>query len=276
MLSQYWLGGSPENVESLLLTLAKAYVPAVTSMESVSAKDISEPVLLPDKGIWHPVADKVFENPTEYLTWYNTVSESFACMSVRTSYKNVESKFPAPTSFVVFDCWNEAQVRFISCVRWLVRGMSGSPITRECTFTFAVPVRLPCVIAFTRKSLEVKRFGLFVWLSCPCSRRRSTFLPRASRTTLPWSAWFCRRATLTPKTSATTSLSSLSSRLAVPRCGEELVTVPDFYYMVTICLGFFKLYSCRVIQTAPFLVCHEIPQMAVEYFASLARGKLIL
>lgn len=70
---QYWLGGSPENVESLLLTLATSYVPEVMEMESVTAKDIAEPVLLPDKGIWHPVADKVFENPTEYLAWYNKV-----------------------------------------------------------------------------------------------------------------------------------------------------------------------------------------------------------
>ncbi|CAM9714263.1 unnamed protein product, partial [Discosporangium mesarthrocarpum] len=32
-----------------------------------------EPVLLPDKGIWHPVADKVFESASEYLAWYNKV-----------------------------------------------------------------------------------------------------------------------------------------------------------------------------------------------------------
>lgn len=71
---QYWLGGSPENVESLLLTLAKSYVPEVREMESVSEQDIAEPVLLPDKGIWHPVADKVFENADEYLAWYNKVN----------------------------------------------------------------------------------------------------------------------------------------------------------------------------------------------------------
>lgn len=76
---QYWLGGSPENVESLLLTLAKSYVPEVMEMESVMEKDIAEPVLLPDKGIWHPVADKVFENADEYLAWYNKVRA--ACCS---------------------------------------------------------------------------------------------------------------------------------------------------------------------------------------------------
>ncbi|CBJ25524.1 Magnesium chelatase subunit H, putative chloroplast precursor [Ectocarpus siliculosus] len=71
MSFQYWLGGSPENVESLLLTLAKSYVPEVREMDTVKEKDIAEPVLLPDKGIWHPVADKVFENADEYLSWYN-------------------------------------------------------------------------------------------------------------------------------------------------------------------------------------------------------------
>lgn len=71
MSFQYWLGGSPENVESLLLNLAKSYVPSVVELDSVKDADIAEPVLLPDKGIWHPVADKVFENASEYLAWYN-------------------------------------------------------------------------------------------------------------------------------------------------------------------------------------------------------------
>lgn len=33
--TQYWLGGSPENVESLLLNLARSYVPEVSSQDSV-------------------------------------------------------------------------------------------------------------------------------------------------------------------------------------------------------------------------------------------------
>lgn len=40
---------------------------------AVRPQDIAEPILLPDKGIWHPVADKVFENAEEYLAWYNEV-----------------------------------------------------------------------------------------------------------------------------------------------------------------------------------------------------------
>ena len=81
-LFQYWLGGSPENVESLLLTLAKSYVPDVREMDSVVEQDIAEPVLLPDKGIWHPVADKVFENADEYLAWYNQVRLHLRCVWV--------------------------------------------------------------------------------------------------------------------------------------------------------------------------------------------------
>ncbi|KAG5176932.1 magnesium chelatase subunit H, putative chloroplast precursor [Tribonema minus] len=73
MSFQYWLGGSPENVEALLLNLAGEYVADVKAKGSVNSKDIAEPVLLPDKGIWHPVADKVFENADEYFSWYDRV-----------------------------------------------------------------------------------------------------------------------------------------------------------------------------------------------------------
>lgn len=60
-----------------MLNLAKSYVPSVVELDSVKDADIAEPVLLPDKGIWHPVADKVFENASEYLAWYNKVRVSF-------------------------------------------------------------------------------------------------------------------------------------------------------------------------------------------------------
>lgn len=59
MSFQYWLGGSPDNIESMLLMLANTYVEEVKDTKSVIAADIAEPVLLPDKGIWHPIADKV-------------------------------------------------------------------------------------------------------------------------------------------------------------------------------------------------------------------------
>lgn len=73
MSFQYWLGGSPENVQAMLLNLAKEYVADVKKSANVSDQDIAEPVLLPDKGIWHPVADSVFQSADEYFKWYNSV-----------------------------------------------------------------------------------------------------------------------------------------------------------------------------------------------------------
>eukprot|EP00601_Ochromonadales_sp_CCMP2298_P004682 CAMPEP_0173190968 /NCGR_PEP_ID=MMETSP1141-20130122/12633_1 /TAXON_ID=483371 /ORGANISM="non described non described, Strain CCMP2298" /LENGTH=1368 /DNA_ID=CAMNT_0014115123 /DNA_START=129 /DNA_END=4235 /DNA_ORIENTATION=+ len=67
MSFQYWLGGSPQNLESMLLMLAKDFVEGAT----VSASAIAEPVLIPDKGIWHPLAPRVFETNEEYMNWYN-------------------------------------------------------------------------------------------------------------------------------------------------------------------------------------------------------------
>lgn len=71
MSFQYWLGGSPDNLESMLLMLAKEFVPGA----SVAANSISEPVLIADKGIWHPMApgNAVFESVEEYNKWYNDV-----------------------------------------------------------------------------------------------------------------------------------------------------------------------------------------------------------
>ena len=58
MLSfQYWLGGSPENLESMLLMMAKTYVFAGDG--SVNEATIVDPILLPDLGIWHPMAPQV-------------------------------------------------------------------------------------------------------------------------------------------------------------------------------------------------------------------------
>ena len=59
--------------QALLLNLANEYIEDVRLKAKVSSKDIAEPVLLPDKGIWHPVADKVFEDADEYFKWYNSV-----------------------------------------------------------------------------------------------------------------------------------------------------------------------------------------------------------
>lgn len=64
---QYWLGGSPENLRSMLLSLASTYVPAVE--DSPTEEYVEEPVLLPDVGIWHPMADAVYEDADEYFKW---------------------------------------------------------------------------------------------------------------------------------------------------------------------------------------------------------------
>jgi len=69
MSLQYWLGGSPENIEALLLNLANNYVPAITEGGFLGEMEIKEPEVIPDKGIWHPVAPRVFETYAEYRTW---------------------------------------------------------------------------------------------------------------------------------------------------------------------------------------------------------------
>ncbi|KAK4534048.1 hypothetical protein CDCA_CDCA01G0073 [Cyanidium caldarium] len=69
MLSfQYWLGGSADNIENLILMIASKYVQGVGQFRL----QVKDPVLFPDVGIWHPVAPKMFEDITEYLRWYET------------------------------------------------------------------------------------------------------------------------------------------------------------------------------------------------------------
>ena len=64
--------GSPENLESMLTMLGQDYVgPIMKNMEGKDKIETTEPVLLPDKAIWHPVApDIVFENNQDYFKWY--------------------------------------------------------------------------------------------------------------------------------------------------------------------------------------------------------------
>merc|ERR1719230_116319 len=69
MSLQYWLGGSPENIEALLLNLANNYVPAINEAGYLGEMEIKEPEVIPDKGIWHPVAPRVFETYAEYRKW---------------------------------------------------------------------------------------------------------------------------------------------------------------------------------------------------------------
>jgi magnesium chelatase subunit H len=73
MSFQYWLGGSPENLESLLIMVGQDYVGEIKAGLEGKEKVVSvEPVLLPDKAIWHPVAPSVvFETSEDYFQWYN-------------------------------------------------------------------------------------------------------------------------------------------------------------------------------------------------------------
>ncbi|MEB3226453.1 MAG: magnesium chelatase subunit H [Synechococcus sp.] len=68
MLSfQYWLGGSPDNLENFLLMMTDKYI----LKGQLDKRDYEEPVVYPDMGIWHPLAPKMFEDTKEYLQWYN-------------------------------------------------------------------------------------------------------------------------------------------------------------------------------------------------------------
>jgi len=73
MSFQYWLGGSPENIESMLTMLGQDYVEKVkVTMKGKDKVEAVEPVLLPDKAIWHPVAPSiVFDGPSSYSKWYD-------------------------------------------------------------------------------------------------------------------------------------------------------------------------------------------------------------
>ncbi|KAG7348089.1 cobaltochelatase [Nitzschia inconspicua] len=73
MSFQYWLGGSPENLQSLLTMVGQDYVsPIKENMVGKEKMVAEEPLLLPDKAIWHPVApDVVFESNTDYMKWYD-------------------------------------------------------------------------------------------------------------------------------------------------------------------------------------------------------------
>jgi len=65
---QFWLGGSPDNLQNFLKMISGSYVPALkgTKME------YSEPVLYLDSGIWHPLAPCMYDDVKEYLNWYGT------------------------------------------------------------------------------------------------------------------------------------------------------------------------------------------------------------
>ncbi|MDJ0697065.1 magnesium chelatase subunit H [Mastigocoleus sp. MO_188.B34] len=73
MLSfQYWLGGSPENLENFLLMLADKYVLKDVETRNFASLQYEQPVVYPDMGIWHPLATTMYEDVKEYLNWYSS------------------------------------------------------------------------------------------------------------------------------------------------------------------------------------------------------------
>jgi magnesium chelatase subunit H len=69
MLSyQYWLGGSPENMEHLLRMHIHHYIIDEKDRAKVT---FQPPVQFPDIGIWHPLATQMFTDIAEYQSWYN-------------------------------------------------------------------------------------------------------------------------------------------------------------------------------------------------------------
>jgi magnesium chelatase subunit H len=74
MLSfQYWLGGSPENLENFLLMLSDKYVlKGDLEARNLSSLQYEAPVVYPDMGIWHPLAPTMYEDVREYLNWYSS------------------------------------------------------------------------------------------------------------------------------------------------------------------------------------------------------------
>ncbi|CAM6085668.1 unnamed protein product [Calypogeia fissa] len=68
MSLQFWLGGSPENLENFLVMISNSYVPALRG----SKMKFNEPVVFLDTGIWHPLAPTMYDDVKEYLNWYGT------------------------------------------------------------------------------------------------------------------------------------------------------------------------------------------------------------
>jgi magnesium chelatase subunit H len=66
---QFWLGGSPDNLQNLLKMVAGSFVPALKAAGGIAYDD---PVLYLDAGIWHPLAPTMYDDAKEYLNWYDT------------------------------------------------------------------------------------------------------------------------------------------------------------------------------------------------------------
>eukprot|EP00929_Paragymnodinium_shiwhaense_P075372 TRINITY_DN3852_c0_g1_i1.p1 TRINITY_DN3852_c0_g1~~TRINITY_DN3852_c0_g1_i1.p1 ORF type:complete len:1473 (+),score=434.92 TRINITY_DN3852_c0_g1_i1:77-4495(+) len=66
---QHWLGGTPENLEAMLMRVAGQYVPSLPA-GTVDIDSIMDPLVLADQGIWHPMAPAIYDNTADYMSWY--------------------------------------------------------------------------------------------------------------------------------------------------------------------------------------------------------------
>ncbi|KAM7270306.1 hypothetical protein ACFE04_029520 [Oxalis oulophora] len=73
---QFWLGGSPDNLQNFLKMISGSYVPALKGFKI----EYSDPVLYLDSGIWHPLAPTMYEDAKEYLNWYGTRRDASAAL----------------------------------------------------------------------------------------------------------------------------------------------------------------------------------------------------
>ena len=68
---QHWLGGTPENLEAMLMRVVGSCVPSARA-KYIDRGKIMDPVVIPDAGIWHPLAPEIFDNMNDYMRWYET------------------------------------------------------------------------------------------------------------------------------------------------------------------------------------------------------------
>lgn len=67
---QHWLGGTPENLEAMLMRICGGYVPSLIEQGAIDLERIMDPVVIPDQGIWHPCSAEIFDSVAEYNEWY--------------------------------------------------------------------------------------------------------------------------------------------------------------------------------------------------------------
>jgi len=69
----------------LFFDASARFVPSIKGQNKILQADIIEPVLLPDKGIWHPLAPRVFDDITEYQMWYDNEHAPAVGIDVKTA-----------------------------------------------------------------------------------------------------------------------------------------------------------------------------------------------